>query len=121
MGSHDTTGTREFTSYLQWSDEGRADIWRYCLGAVLALFFLLVLAGVGMIPIQLLDPDFKSSLIESNVALLSGFLVPFILVPLMVQWLHKRPYWSVGLPVKRFQGGNFGIGLGVGEPCPRGH
>jgi membrane protease YdiL (CAAX protease family) len=59
----------------------------------------MMLSAIGLIPIALYDPNYQNSLVESNLALLSCFIVPFILIPLITHWLHKRPSWSVAMPV----------------------
>lgn len=103
----------EIRSYLGWSREGRSGFWSYLLGAVLSLFALLVLAGMGIAVAAVLNPGYQSSPIWANAALLGGFVVPFLAVPGIVRWVNGRPGWSVALPVPRYEGWNLWVGFGV--------
>lgn len=101
------------TNYLEWSDANKNGILRYILGTFLVLFSFMVLAGIGGLPVMILDPNFKKSAIESNLALLSCFIIPFVLIPLIAHWIHKRPWWSVAMPKLRFEKWNLFMGFFV--------
>jgi uncharacterized protein len=104
---------KQVKHYLEWSDIGKDGFFRYTIGAILVLITFLLLGGLGIIPISIIDPKYKDSLIGSNLALLSIFIIPFIGIPLITKWVHKRPYWSVALPVKRIEKWNLFTGFMV--------
>jgi len=104
----------EIKSYLDWSDKGKASLWRYLAGTILILFVFFVLSGFGQLPVVLLFPDYKSSLFLSVLALLLSFVMSFFAVPLIVRLLHRRPYWSVAMPRPAFEAWNFVARLLVG-------
>jgi len=90
--------TKSITHYLEWSIQNKHGIIRYIIGTILVFFSFMVLSSIGIMPIALYDSNYQNSLVESNLALLSCFIVPFILIPLITHWLHQRPTWSVAMP-----------------------
>ena len=90
--------TNTNTHYLEWSSQNKHGIIRYIIGTILVFFSFMVLPSIGIMPIALYDSNYQNSLVESNLALLSCFIVPFILIPLITHWLHQRPTWSVAMP-----------------------
>jgi membrane protease YdiL (CAAX protease family) len=102
-------------SYLDWSGKGRAGLWRYCLGTFLVISVFFVLSGFAVVPLILLAPKYKESLTLSVFATLVSFVGSFVLIPLIVQLVHRRPCWSVALPRLCFERWNFFTGLGVGS------
>nr|WP_315144952.1 type II CAAX endopeptidase family protein [uncultured Flavobacterium sp.] len=97
--------------YLDWSDKNKHGIIRYLIGTILVFFSFMVLSAIGIMPIALYDPNYQNSLVESNLALLSCFIAPFILIPLITHWLHQRPTWSVAMPVFKFDFRNLFVGF----------
>lgn len=97
----------KITSYLDWSDQGKSSLWRYVLGFLLSIVVFFVLGGLGMFPLILFVPDYQKSLTLNVLAILMAFVIPFIFIPLMVKFLHQRPYWSVAMPKLRFEMWNF--------------
>lgn len=108
-----SNGNKRATSYLDWSSKGRADLWRYIVGAVLGLSILLVFSSFGSIPFILFKPDYQRSLVLSIIVTLLNFVIAFFAIPLMVQLLHRRPFWSVAMPRERVELWNFGAGFVV--------
>lgn len=100
-------------SYLEWSDKGKSSIWRYILGSILMIIVFFALSGMGAIPVTIIDPNYKDSLIESNLALMLVFVISFVAIPLIVGLLHKRPYWSVAMPKFHIEKWNLLIGFVV--------
>ncbi len=101
-------------SYLDWSSEGKASVWRYLIGLALAIFVFFLLSGFGSLPLRIFVPHYEDSLALSVVATLLSFVIAFVTIPLIVRVVHKRPFWSVAMPAWRFEGWNFGVGLSVG-------
>lgn len=85
-------------SYLDWSHEGRAGLLIYLSGSVLilsvSLLFGQVFSVVGTLLIHSSSP--AAQIIKVT---FFGFIVSFLLVPLLVRILHGRPWWSVAMPV----------------------
>jgi len=100
-------------SYLDWSDKDKHGVLRYLLGTFLVIFAFIALAGFGLIPVTLLYPDYAKSIFGSNLGLLSGFIAPFVLIPLITHWVHKRPSWSVAMPKLQFERENLFMGFFV--------
>ncbi len=101
------------TSYLEWSDKGKAGLGRYVVGLLAVFVVFFVLAGLGSFPVTILDPEYKDSLIESNLAIMLVFVIPFIGIPWVTHLVHKRPYWSVGWTSRSFEGWNLAMGFAV--------
>lgn len=100
-------------SYLEWSDKGKSSIFRYLVGTILVLIAFFALAGIGVVPFTLINPDYKNSIIDSNLVLLAAFIIPFFLIPLITKWINKRPFWSVAMPRWGFEKWNFFTGFFV--------
>lgn len=101
----------KFTSYLQWSDEGKSSLVRYIIGLFIILVFFFLLGGLGALPIKLIHSNIDDSLIWKNLFTLSVFIIPFIFIPLITKWVHKRPKWSVALAKPRIEKWNFAVGF----------
>jgi hypothetical protein len=78
-------------SYLDWSDKGRASVWRYAVSAVLVIIMLPVLSAMLLVPFTILVPDYAKSLPLRVVAMLLTFVITFLAIPLIVRVVHKRP------------------------------
>ena len=103
----------EMTSYLDWSDKGKASFWRYLLGFVLAILALFVLGSLILTTLSAIKPDYAESPSFSLIGTLLSFLVLFVAIPLIVALLHRRPYWSVAMPVPRVEYWNLFTGFWV--------
>jgi membrane protease YdiL (CAAX protease family) len=101
------------TSYLEWSAEGRASLGRYLVGTALVVLIFFVLSGVGAFPITVLDPDYQESLLESDLALFLAFGISFVGIPWVVHLVHRRPWWSVAMPTRRFNRADLALGFWV--------
>ena len=104
----------DVTSYLDWSDKGRSSLVRYVVGLVICLFVFFGISGLGILPIVLLIPDYRNSLVLSVLAILLAFVIAFFAIPSIVRLVHQRPYWSVAMPRAAFERWNFLAGLLVG-------
>jgi|GEM_PF-1999086 membrane protease YdiL (CAAX protease family) len=100
------------THYLQWSNLGKTGILRYMVGTILvltiSLFFGQVFSAVGNILIHAQTP--AATIIKAN---FFGFVFSFLLIPVVAQILHRRPWWSIAMPFKRVNLRHFFIGLSV--------
>lgn len=105
------TNSSTITHYLEWSGQNKHGIVRYIIGACLVMLSFLVLSAIGILPIALYHPHYQDSVVESNLALLCCFIVPFILIPLITHWLHQRPTWSVAMPQLKFDYRNLFVGF----------
>jgi len=90
-------------SYLDWSDKNKHGIIRYSLGTILCILALFILNGFGSIPLMMINPNYVNTLVGSTLFLLSCFVIPFLLIPLIVHWVHQRPIWSVAMPKLKFE------------------
>lgn len=98
-------------NYVEWSDRGRAGVGRYLIGA---LTMVVVFFAVGAIPSLVLAaalPDSEHSVIQTTVIVVSGFVIPFFAIPVLTQWLHRRPWWSVAMPWRTVRGWDFTAGF----------
>ncbi|GAA4397876.1 hypothetical protein GCM10023168_03310 [Fodinibacter luteus] len=118
MTAETIQATAPRTSYLDWTFEGRAGIVRYVVTAVLmVLVFFFVAALLGSIPtvlLQIAAPEFDHSDLGQNVQVMFTFVMAFLLLPLVVWLVHRRPGWSIGLPTRRIPFRDLGLGFGVG-------
>lgn len=108
-----TDGDPEIRSYLDWADVGRASVGAYVKGLIGVLFVFFVLAGIGVFPVTIIDPQYKDSLMGSDIALLAAFVIPFFGIPFIVGRVHRRPGWSVALPRPRLEAWNLTTGFVV--------
>jgi hypothetical protein len=106
--------TKEIKSYLDWSNQGKASIWRYLIGTVVLIMVFFVISGFGILPLAILAPDYKQSLILNVVGILLGFVISFFATPLIVKLMHSRPSWSVAMPVWQFKAWDFWTAIWVG-------
>jgi membrane protease YdiL (CAAX protease family) len=110
MAGHTSTAVQ---SYLDWSDKGKASVWRYAVSTVLVMIVFYVLSGMLLVPFTVLVPDYADSLPLSVVSKLLVFLITFLAIPLIVRLVHKRPFWSVAMPALRFRAWDFFTGLRI--------
>ena len=105
----------KFQSYLDWSDQGKAGFLRYAIGLVVILVIFFILSGMfGLLPMGLLVPNYKESLIWNTVALLASFVLAFVAIPPLVKLIHGRPSWSVAMPDGKFKAWDFWTAFWVG-------
>ncbi|MQP24979.1 CPBP family intramembrane metalloprotease [Flavobacterium sp. LMO8] len=96
------TNDASIKSYLEWSDKAKNGIPRYILGLILMFFLFFVVSGFLIIPIAIMYPNYNDSIVSRNLVLLSCFILSFLFIPLITQWIHKRPSWSVAMPKLHF-------------------
>ena len=92
----------EMTSYLDWSDKGKASFWRYLLGFVLAILIFFVLGSVVVMPLSAIKPDYAKSPSFSLIGTLLSFLVLFVASPLIVNvagWMAAEAKLVAATPV----------------------
>lgn len=98
-------------NYLDWSDVNKHGILRYALGIILCFFTFFLLSSIAVIPLMIINPEFLQTELGSNVSILATFSIPFILIPLLTHWIHKRPTWSVAMPKLKFEISNLAFGF----------
>ncbi len=112
-------GAPEFSSYLDWSCRGKSGPLRYPSGSLLIFLIFFVFGGIGLIPIAIVFPRYSDSLVGTNAATLSAFVIPFFCIPLVVRLVNRRPFWSVAMPAPKIdlRGllAGFGLSLVVGS------
>jgi membrane protease YdiL (CAAX protease family) len=108
-----TPSNNKIQSYLDWAGQGKSSLWRYGLGSMLAIIIFFVISGAGMVPLVVLVPSYQESVALSALALFMSFIISFFAIPLIVKFLHQRPFWSVAMPRLGFDGWNFVTGFVV--------
>jgi hypothetical protein len=111
----ETSNKAEVKSYLDWAFKGRSAWWIYLIGVVFIFLLMTIIKDILGVPLIVFFTAFvfksqktlASALITKN----SVFLVVFILTPLFVWLVHRRPGWSVAFPKFRFEGWNMGMGF----------
>lgn len=96
-------------SYLDWSDRGRGSGWLYLAGAAAIIVVWLLGSVLLAIPL-LLDPDAINAdgsfdlgaVWLNNLVALITFVPLFVAVPLVVRFVHGRPWRTVISPFRSF-------------------
>jgi membrane protease YdiL (CAAX protease family) len=107
-----TSPTEHPSHYLQWARCGKPGFLRYLAGALLALasslFFGQIFSVVGalLIPSQ----SVAATIVKTT---FFGFILSFLLAPLIPALLHRRPWWSIAMPARRIEARNLGIGVAI--------
>ena len=98
--------------YLQWARRGKPDFFRYLAGALLvlsiSLFFGQIFSVVGalLIPSQ----SVAATIVKTT---FFGFIVSFLLIPLVPALLNRRPSWSIAMPARKFEVTHLALGAGI--------
>ena len=94
-------------SYLDWSKQGKGRWWRYLIGSVL-LMMIWSAGSLFSLPVFWVDPaaigvdtGTPAAAWTSSLALLVSFIGLFLGVPLVVRFLHKRPWRTVITPYSK--------------------
>lgn len=94
-------------SYLDWSKQGRGRWWRYLLGTII-LMTIWSLGSLFSLPVFWVDPaalgidtGAPAQAWSATLALLLSFLGLFLAVPLVVRFVHKRPWRTVITPYSK--------------------
>lgn len=100
----------QFAHYLDWAFQGKRGILRYLIGAVLvismSLFIGQMFSTFGSILIKSDSP--AATIVKTT---FFGFILSFLLIPLIVAAVHRRPWWSVAMPAPRVNGASFLVGF----------
>lgn len=95
--------------YLQWARLGKPGFCRYLAGALLALaislFFGQIFSVVGAVLIA--SQSVAATIVKTT---FFGFIVSFLLIPLIPALLNQRPWWSIAMPARRIETTNLLIG-----------
>jgi hypothetical protein len=107
------TDARERPShYLQWATRGKPGFLRYLAGALLALVISLFLGQIFSVVGALLIPSqsVAATIVKTT---FFGFIVSFLLIPLIPVLLNRRPLWSIAMPARKFEVMNLALGVGI--------
>ncbi len=98
--------------YLQWARRGKPGFFRYLAGALLvlaiSLFFGQIFSVVGALLIA--SQSVAATIVKTT---FFGFIVSFLLIPLIPALLNKRPWWSIAMPARTFEVTNLALGAGI--------
>jgi len=107
-----TPPTEQPTHYLQWARRGKPGFFRYLAGALLvlaiSLFFGQIFSVVGalLIPSQ----SVAATIVKTT---FFGFIVSFLLIPLVPVLLNRRPSWSIAMPARKLEVTHLALGAGI--------
>jgi len=107
-----TSPTEHPSHYLQWARRGKPGFFRYLAGALLvlaiSLFFGQIFSVVGalLIPSQ----SVAATIVKTT---FFGFILSFLLIPLVPVLLNRRPSWSIAMPARRFEVTHLALGAGI--------
>jgi membrane protease YdiL (CAAX protease family) len=96
--------------YLQWSRRGKPGFFRYLAGALLALVVSLFVGQIFSVVGALLiaSQSVAATIVKTT---FFGFIVSFLLIPLIPPLLNQRPWWSIAMPARRIETANLVIGV----------
>lgn len=98
--------------YLQWADKGKPGWLRYLVGALLvlliSLFFGQIFSVVGAVLIA--SQSAAATIVKTT---FFGFIVSFVLVPLVPRALNSRPWWSIAMPALSIRWWDLLTGAGI--------
>ena len=104
-----TLPTEQPSHYLQWATRGKAGFFRYLAGALLALaislFFGQIFSVVGALLIA--SQSVGATIVKTT---FFGFIVSFLLIPLIPALLNQRPWWSIAMPARTIEVTNLALG-----------
>jgi hypothetical protein len=109
----------DIRSFLDWALKGKPSWPRYVVGLVLGfvvfnlvnnLFMVVTTVAVALV----VGGELTMSPVAKNVSIALSFLPTLILVPVIVRYLHQRPWWSVGFADKHARWFNLGFGALIG-------
>ena len=107
-----TPPTEHPSHYLQWARRGQPGFFRYLAGALLvlaiSLFFGQIFSVVGalLIPSQ----SVAATIVKTT---FFGFILSFLLIPLIPALLNQRPWWSIAMPARKFEVTHLALGAGI--------
>jgi membrane protease YdiL (CAAX protease family) len=96
--------------YLDWATRGKSALWRYALALVVIYALWILLPAVMLIPAIAL---FKVAP-DSNLLKEYSFVPGFIVLPLVVRLVLKRPAWSIAFPQWPPRLADYGWGIVLG-------
>ncbi|MDZ7612696.1 MAG: type II CAAX endopeptidase family protein [Flavobacteriaceae bacterium] len=96
--------------YLDFAFKGKKGILRYLLGAFLIIIISLFLGQMfSVVGVLLIKSDSPAA--EIAITNFFGFILSFLLIPVIVALLHRRPWWSVAMPAPKVNGAAFLVGF----------
>jgi len=107
-----TDATERPSHYLPWARRGKPGFVRYLAGALLvlaiSLFFGQIFSVVGALLIA--SQSVAATIVKTT---FFGFILSFLLVPLVPALLNRRPWWSIAMPARKFEVTNLAFGAGI--------
>jgi CAAX protease family protein len=107
-----TTPAGQPSHYLQWARLGKPGFFRYLAGALLALSISLFFGQIFSVVGALVIP---SQSVAATIVKITffGFIVSFLLIPLIPVLLNRRPWWSIAMPARKIEATNLVLGAGI--------
>jgi CAAX protease family protein len=98
------------THYLQWARRGKPGFFRYLAGALLALVISLFVGQIFSVvgAVLIASQSVAATIVKTT---FFGFIVSFLLIPLLPMLLNGRPWWSIAMPARRIETTNLVIGV----------
>jgi membrane protease YdiL (CAAX protease family) len=95
--------------YLQWARRGEPGFFRYLAGALLALAISLVFGQIFSVVGALLiaSQGVGATIVKTT---FFGFILSFLLIPLIPALLNRRPWWSGAMPARKIEVTNLALG-----------
>lgn len=99
-----------FSHYLDWSHQPKKGLLRYLLGSVLITGFSLYIGQMfSFVGALLIHSDSPAATIIKTTFF--GFIFSFLLIPIIAAIIHRRPWWSIAMPYRRFNFKAFAVGF----------
>jgi membrane protease YdiL (CAAX protease family) len=88
--------------YLQWARRGKPGFFRYLAGALLALVISLFVGQMFSVvgAVLIASQSVAATIVKTT---FFGFIVSFLLIPLLPMLLNGRPWWSIAMPARRIE------------------
>lgn len=98
--------------YLQWADKGKPGWLRYLVGALLVLVISLFVGQIFSVvgAVLIASQSAAATIVKTT---FFGFIVSFVLVPLVPRVLNGRPWWSIAMPVRSIRWRELLTGAGI--------
>ena len=98
--------------YLQWARRGKPGFFRYLAGALLVLAISLFFGQIFSVVGALLAVS-RSAAATIVLTTFFGFIVSFLLIPLIPALLNRRPWWSIAMPARKIEVTNLVVGASI--------
>lgn len=107
-----TSPAEQPTHYLQWARRGKPGFFRYLAGASLVLAISLFFGQIFSVVGALLAVS-RSAAATIVLTTFFGFIMSFLLIPLIPALLNRRPWWSIAMPARKVEVTNLVVGVSI--------